>query len=179
MPPESMDMTGLEEEILTSIRRIVRAIELYSHSLVSQVGLTSPQLSVLKSVDRLSPATPTAIARQLSLSQPTASGILERLQAKNLVTRAASNGDKRMHSYALTNTAREQMASSPPLLQESFEQQDDASSSKYGGTGIELALGLKFSQLSGGGIVQSDDCCGVGNCLTIPDMDQPALAKAA
>lgn len=120
MPPESMDMSGLEEEILTSIRRIVRAIELYSHSLVNQVGLTSPQLSVLKSVDRLSPATPTAIARQLSLSQPTVSGILERLQAKNLVARLASNGDKRMHSYALTETAREQLASSPPLLQESF-----------------------------------------------------------
>ena len=65
------------------------------------------------------------------------------------------------------------------VLHESFEHQDDASSSKYGGTGIELALGLKFSQLIGGGIVQSDDCCGVGNCLTIPDMDQPALAKAA
>jgi len=38
MPPESLDMTGLEEEILTSIRRIVRAIELYSHSLVSQLA---------------------------------------------------------------------------------------------------------------------------------------------
>lgn len=120
MPSETIDMSSLEEEILTSIRRIVRAIELYSHSLVSQVGLTSPQLSVLKSVARLSPATPTAIARQLSLSQPTVSGILERLQAKNLVQRMKSNGDKRMHSYALTDQAREQMASSPPLLQESF-----------------------------------------------------------
>ncbi|MFN8610264.1 MAG: MarR family winged helix-turn-helix transcriptional regulator [Vulcanimicrobiota bacterium] len=113
-------MSSLEEEILTSIRRIVRAIELYSHSLVSQVGLTSPQLSVLKSVARLSPATPTAIARQLSLSQPTVSGILERLQAKNLVERIQTNGDKRMHSYALTGQARDQMATSPPLLQESF-----------------------------------------------------------
>ena len=122
MPSERLDLTGLEEEILTSIRRIVRAIELYSHSLVSQVGLTSPQLSVLKSVARLSPATPTAIARQLSLSQPTVSGILERLQGKNLVQRAVTNGDKRMHSYALTEQAREQMASSPPLLQESFLQ---------------------------------------------------------
>ncbi|MBX3172186.1 MAG: winged helix-turn-helix transcriptional regulator [Candidatus Eremiobacteraeota bacterium] len=122
MPPERLDMTGLEEEILTSIRRIVRAIELYSHSLVSQVGLTSPQLSVLKSVARLSPATPTAIARQLSLSQPTVSGILERLQGKNLVQRVATGGDKRMHSYALTDQAQLQMASSPPLLQESFLQ---------------------------------------------------------
>ncbi len=122
MPSKRLDMTGLEEEILTSIRRIVRAIELYSHSLVSQVGLTSPQLSVLKSVARLSPATPTAIARQLSLSQPTVSGILERLQGKNLVQRIATNGDKRMHSYALTEQAQEQMATSPPLLQESFLQ---------------------------------------------------------
>lgn len=122
MSTDRLDLTGLEEEILTSIRRIVRAIELYSHSLVSQVGLTSPQLSVLKSVDRLTPATPTAIARQLSLSQPTVSGILERLQGKNLVQRVAISGDKRMHSYALTDLARQQMASSPPLLQEGFLQ---------------------------------------------------------
>lgn len=122
MPSKRIDMIGLEEEILTSIRRIVRAIELYSHSLVSQVGLTSPQLSVLKSVGRLTPATPTAIARQLSLSQPTVSGILERLQGKNLVRRVVTNGDKRMHSYALTEQALTQMASSPPLLQESFLQ---------------------------------------------------------
>ena len=122
MSSDRLDMTGLEEEILTSIRRIVRAIELYSHSLVSQVGLTSPQLSVLKSVARLSPATPTAIARQLSLSQPTVSGILERLQGKSLVERTATNGDKRMHSYALTEQAHLQMASSAPLLQEGFLQ---------------------------------------------------------
>ena len=122
MSTDRLDLNGLEEEILTSIRRIVRAIELYSHSLVSQVGLTSPQLSVLKSVERLTPATPTAIARQLSLSQPTVSGILERLQGKNLVQRVAISGDKRMHRYALTDLARQQMASSPPLLQESFLQ---------------------------------------------------------
>ena len=116
----NVNLSGLEEEILRSIRRIVRAIELYSASLVNQVGLTSPQLSVLKSVQRLRPATPTTIARELSLSQPTVSGILERLFAKDLLVRESPAEDKRMRSYRLSDKAETVLTSSPPILQESF-----------------------------------------------------------
>ena len=110
----------LEEEILRSIRRIVRAIEMYSQSLVAQVGLTSPQLSVLKTVQRLSPATPTSIARELRLSQPTVSGILDRLHGRGLLSRDFCPEDKRMRSYRLTLEAETTLGASPPLLQDSF-----------------------------------------------------------
>lgn len=114
------NLGGLEEEILRAIRRIVRAIELYSQCLVGQVGLTSPQLSVLKAVLRLDPATPTTIARELSLSQPTVSGILDRLHAKHLLQRDQHAEDKRMRTYRLTEDAIRLVEKAPPLLQESF-----------------------------------------------------------
>ena len=38
------------------------------------------------------------------------------------------------------------------ISQEMFEHSDDTSSSKYGGTGIEIALSFKFAQLLGGSI---------------------------
>ena len=115
-----LNLSGLEDEILRAIRRIVRAIEMHSQSLVGQIGLTSPQLSVLRVVQRLNPATPTTIARELSLSQPTVSGILDRLCAKNLLNRENSTEDKRMRSYQLTADSRSLVESAPPLLQDSF-----------------------------------------------------------
>jgi DNA-binding MarR family transcriptional regulator len=115
-----LHLDNLEEEILRSIRRIVRAIEIHSQSLVHAVGLTSPQLSVLKAVRRLDPATPTTIARELSLSQPTVSGILDRLHAKNLLLRGNLSNDKRMRQYRLTPDAAKMLSDAPPLLQESF-----------------------------------------------------------
>lgn len=113
----------MEEEILRSLRRIVRAIEMYSHTLVQQVGLTAPQLSVLRAVERLRPATPTTIARELSLSQPTVSGILDRLYSKQLLEREEESEDRRIRSYRLTAQARDILRQAPPILQESFLRQ--------------------------------------------------------
>lgn len=117
---QSPDLGGLEEEIIRSIRRIVRAIELHSRNLIAEVGLTAPQLSVLKVIQNKQPATPTSIARELSLSQPTVSGILERLALKGLVERAETPGDKRLHSYKVTERSSQMLSSRPPLLQEQF-----------------------------------------------------------
>lgn len=114
------NLEGLEDEILRSIRRIIRAIELHSQNLVQQLGLTSPQLSVLKAVERLHPATPTTLARELSVSQPTMSGILERLQAKGLLERDQGTEDRRMRGYQLTSSARQVLGKAPSLLQEAF-----------------------------------------------------------
>lgn len=119
-PLDSIDMGILEEHILSSIRRIVRAIEMHSQDLILQVGLTSPQLSVLKAIPLLGPATPTSVARHLSLSQSTVSGILDRLHGKKLIKREDSSTDKRMRRYRLTPTGKSILSTAPPLLQENF-----------------------------------------------------------
>lgn len=69
----------------------------------------------------------------------------------------------------------------PVALQESFEHQDDASSSKYGGTGIEIALAIKFTQLIGGDISNGLDAKGGGiTQLVIPADTVPVdIAQAA
>jgi len=117
---DSIDLGSLEEHIISSIRRIVRAIEMHSQDLISQVGLTSPQLSVLKAIPTLNPATPTSVARHLSLSQSTVSGVLDRLHSKKLVRREDSSSDKRLRRYRLTSSGKSVVSTAPPLLQESF-----------------------------------------------------------
>ena len=117
---DPLDVASLEEHIVSSIRRIVRAIEMHSQDLIAKVGLTSPQLSVLKAIPVLNPATPTSVARHLSLSQSTVSGVLDRLHSKKLVRREDSSADKRLRRYRLTPTGKSLLGTAPPLLQESF-----------------------------------------------------------
>ena len=117
---DTIDLGSLEDHIISSIRRIVRAIEMHSQNLITQVGLTTPQLSVLKAIPVLYPATPTSVARYLSLSQSTVSGVLDRLHSKKLVKREDSSSDKRLRRYRLTTAGKSIMSTAPPLLQESF-----------------------------------------------------------
>lgn len=85
-------------------------------------------------------------------------------------------------SVAIVDVGTGGAARMPVTLQEGFEHRDDASSTKYGGTGIEIALAMKFVQLVGGDIVAGRD--GTGRPVTrliIPSLAQPAepLATAA
>jgi len=79
-------------------------------------------------------------------------------------------------------TARAPDGTSRPiaLIQEAFEHSDDASSTKYGGTGIELALGYKLVQLLGGSfatVTRADGTRAVR--LSVPNLLPPRAELAA
>jgi hypothetical protein len=44
----------LEDEIISALRRIVRAVDLHSRRMVEACGLTGPQIVVLREASRLS-----------------------------------------------------------------------------------------------------------------------------
>ena len=72
----------ISEEVLITLRKIIRAIDIHSRYLVKQYGLTGPQLLVLKEILRLKETHISVIAERISLSQPTVTDILDRLEAK-------------------------------------------------------------------------------------------------
>ncbi len=108
------------DEILIALRRIVRAIDLHSRKLLREVGLTGPQLLVLSRVGRVGTATGSNLARSVSLSQSTVTGILDRLEERGLVTRTRSAIDRRRLEIRLTPAGSSVLQSSPPLLQHQF-----------------------------------------------------------
>jgi hypothetical protein len=67
------------------------------------------------------------------------------------------------------------------IIREMFEHGDDTSPTKYGGTGIEIALAYKFAQLLGGAIVSKTlDGGRPATVLTIPEyVAAPAQPLAA
>lgn len=108
------------EQVLISLRRIIRAIDLHSRLLLQQHGMTGPQLAVLKTLAEIGEVPVGELAKQVHLSQGTVTGILDRLARRDFVTRQRSDVDKRRMLVAVTPKAAELIRSAPSLLQEQF-----------------------------------------------------------
>ena len=115
-----MKSSDLCDEVLISLRRIVRAVDLQSRQLVRSHGLTGPQAVILKALMQLGGTTVGQLADHVNLSKPTVTDILNRLEKHKLVKRIRSKSDKRCIHVTVTEPARKKLASSPPLLQEEF-----------------------------------------------------------
>lgn len=117
--PLSMS-SQIEEDILRSLRRITRAIDLHSKQLTATYGLTGPQLVCLRVIGRQEGVTPSEVARSIALSQATVTGIVDRLVARQLVERRRTPHDRRSVNIFLTQAGRELIAVAPSPLQERF-----------------------------------------------------------
>lgn len=109
-----------EEDILLSVRKIMRAIDMHSSYLARQYGLTSPQLICMKRLSEETEMTPGALAKDVHLSHATVTGIINRLEKKGLVQRTRSTEDGRSFLINLTDTGASMIKSSPSMLQEQF-----------------------------------------------------------
>jgi DNA-binding MarR family transcriptional regulator len=108
------------KEILTALRRIMRAIDLHSKQLEKQAGLTLPQILVLQSVEEAGSLPVSEIARAVSLSQATVTSVLDRLARKNLIRRERNSTDRRKVTVTLTKAGTDKVNDAPGLLQEDF-----------------------------------------------------------
>lgn len=111
------------DDVLVSIRRITRAIDLQSKALVKQSGLTAPQLIVMHALRKGGRIPPSAVAREVALSQATVTSILERLEKAELVRRERSDTDKRIIYACLTAEGLSRLEGAPELLQSGFLRQ--------------------------------------------------------
>lgn len=108
------------DEILIALRRITRAIDLRSKDLLKKTGLTAPQLAVLQTLRRQGALSGRAVAEAVSLSQPTVTSILDRLERDRLVVRERSASDRRVVHVRLTEAGLERVSAAPELLQAGF-----------------------------------------------------------
>ena len=114
---------SLEDQVIVALRRITRAIDLHSKELMQKIGLTAPQLATLEAVGRLEPITVGALAKSIHLSQATLTGILNRLESRELVSRTRSGTDKRTVVVQLLPAGASVVQSAPSLLQDKFHRE--------------------------------------------------------
>tara|TARA_B110000208_G_C11633006_1_gene381485 strand:+ start:314 stop:823 length:510 start_codon:yes stop_codon:yes gene_type:complete len=108
------------QELLISLRKVIRAIDLHSKHLNKTSGLTSPQLLIMLEIDKASGVNSSQIAKSVNLSAATVTNIIDRLESKELILRVRSTQDKRKVGLYLTEKSSEKLLNAPQPLQEHF-----------------------------------------------------------
>jgi DNA-binding MarR family transcriptional regulator len=109
-----------ERHIVELLGRISHELFTHSRRLARRTGLTRPQLAVMLALLREGETSPGALARRLSLSAATVSGILDRLEEKGLVRRQRSSRDRRAVWVSATRDAQGLLDAEPSLLGPGF-----------------------------------------------------------
>ncbi|HJV65004.1 MAG TPA: MarR family transcriptional regulator [Geomonas sp.] len=105
------------EEVINDLRRIFQAISQHSREAERESGLTGPQLWALQILDTAAPIRVSELANQMYLSAATVVGIVDRLEAKQLVSRTRSTADRRAVDLDLTRQGRELVDRAPKVTQ--------------------------------------------------------------
>lgn len=118
----SMNPDRVAEDILLALRRIMRSMDIASRLLISQYGLTTPQLICLQHLQEQGPMTTGMLAQTVALSPATVTGILDRMERRGLVTRERRPEDKRRVLVALTEGGRAAAEAAPSYMAERLSQ---------------------------------------------------------
>jgi len=113
-------ISGTEEDILKSLRRIIRAVDLYSRKLMTQTGLSGPQVICLRQLALQGPMQTSHLADAVNLSSATVCGILNRLEQRGLVVRERRADDRRRVVVSLSEAGQDTVDNAPPALHDSF-----------------------------------------------------------
>lgn len=115
-----MSTQELRDEVIRTIRRIIRAIDLQSKRLVKNYGLTGPQLLIIKKLQSWGGMTVSELAREINVSQSTVTSILDRLERYGYVLRSRSETDRRRVIVNISERGKAVLAENPSLLHDSF-----------------------------------------------------------
>ena len=111
-------LTDYAMRILLALRRIIRAVDIYSRKLATEYKITGPQLICLYSIVNEGALTQSALGKRYSLSASTVTGILDRLESKGLVNRERSKTDRRKIIVKATDAGTELINNAPSPLQD-------------------------------------------------------------
>lgn len=107
-------------DILISIRKIVRSVNLESKRIDKEMGVSIPQLLCLDFLNRQEQykASAKQIKEFLQLNASTVTGIIQRLEQKGLIAKLPKAEDRRVTLITLTSKGADVLQNRPSLLQD-------------------------------------------------------------
>ena len=111
--PEAQQKHHHAEEAVQSLRRIVKALHDYSTSVEQQIGLTGPQLWALWELGRAGSLSLKALSARMHLDPSTVTGVVDRLQRRNLLVRVPDPKDRRRVILSLTVAGAQLLKGAP------------------------------------------------------------------
>ena len=110
----------IDTEVLTALRRLIRATDLDSKRLARKTNLSTSQLLVLGLLAEGPAQTVGSIADKVGLAQATVTSMVDRLEERDLVARKRSDADRRQVNVILTDAGRQLQNQAPTALQTRF-----------------------------------------------------------
>jgi MarR family transcriptional regulator, organic hydroperoxide resistance regulator len=104
-------------EIMQSLRRIIKAIQNYSHEVSGEFGITGPQLWAVKTISQHEGLSPSELSQRMYLHPSTITGLMDRLEKKDLVERYRDQEDRRVIKLQLTPRGKELVRRAPDPIQ--------------------------------------------------------------
>ena len=101
-PPADPSLAAEADEILGLLRALRRDLARNPFADAERSGLTGPQVTAMTCLVTRGPLTLTELSRAMATSHSTASGIVDRLQARGLVRRTPDEADRRRTRIAVT-----------------------------------------------------------------------------
>ena len=123
MNTEKLDNESVIRDIVQSIRRLVRAEYLDSQKMSKQYGLTGPQSLVMWLLINNGPLSSADLSRRMYVTPSNLTGIIDRLQKKELVERIRKEGDRRVALITLTESGEKLGQSIPDPIEKKFVNQ--------------------------------------------------------
>lgn len=112
-------------DILISLRKVLRSINLENKKIEKNYGVSTPQILILNYLKEKSEyqSTATELKKYLNLNASTVTGIISRLESKRLVAKVPNPNDKRVTKITLTVEGVNLLKKLPPALHERFSKQ--------------------------------------------------------
>ncbi len=107
-----------EFRILSALRRVIRSVDIYSKKLNSELGLTTPQLLCLHALAKYERMILKDLAKEVHLAVSTVNGVIDRLEAKQYLTRKRSAEDRRKVHLEISPSGQRVVSQAPSLLQD-------------------------------------------------------------
>jgi len=105
------------QDIVGSIRRLVRAVYLDSQKMKREFGMTGPQSGVLRLLLKNGSMSSADLSRLMYVTPSNITGIIDRLEKKGLVERVRRERDRRVTLLVLTAAGKELSEGIPDAIE--------------------------------------------------------------
>jgi len=106
------------KEIVYAIRRLMQAEEHYTKELNKVYNVSAAQINCLIALHENGPLPPSQIAKHIMVNSSTVTGIIDRLENKDLVKRFRISKDRRVVTVELTKAGQSLSENAPPPIQQ-------------------------------------------------------------
>ena len=108
---------NIEFEIFSTLRKIIKTVDIYSAKLKMEHKINSSQLSCLLVLGELGSISLSQLSKKVSLSPSMITGVIDQLESGDLVKRVRNSTDRRVILIELTEKGKDTLKNAPLSIQ--------------------------------------------------------------